>query len=69
MILRIATFIENLSRLWCKFAHSSVMWPIHGHYRCRTCLRLYAVPWERGAARQTEPVHAPVDISVWKKAA
>jgi hypothetical protein len=69
MILKIGTVFENLNRLWCKFAHSSVMWPIHGQYRCRKCLRLYPVPWERGAVRHTDPVHAPGDIANWKKAA
>jgi hypothetical protein len=36
---------ERLSELWCDFMHDSPMWPIHGHYQCRTCGRLYRVPW------------------------
>lgn len=28
--------------IWCTLAHDSVTWPVHGHYECRTCGRLYA---------------------------
>ena len=31
--------------LWCSFLHDSPMWPIRGHYECRTCGRQYRVPW------------------------
>ena len=31
--------------LWCKFMHSSIMWPVRGYYACATCGRLYPVPW------------------------
>jgi hypothetical protein len=39
-------WIEMLGYPWCKYLHEAVMWPIHGQYRCRTCLRQHPVPWE-----------------------
>jgi len=33
------------SEPWCKVMHESPMWPIHGHYQCRACRRIYRVPW------------------------
>ena len=36
---------KRLAELWCDFMHDSVMWPIHGHYECRTCGRQYEVQW------------------------
>ena len=68
MTRKIETLLENLGRLWCKFAHTSVMWPIHGQYRCRTCLRLYPVPWEPHEAK-VELRPEAIDIGFWKKAA
>uniref|UniRef100_Q026M5 MucB/RseB N-terminal domain-containing protein n=1 Tax=Solibacter usitatus (strain Ellin6076) TaxID=234267 RepID=Q026M5_SOLUE len=35
----------KLGALWCEIMHDSATWPIHGRYQCRTCGRLYAVPW------------------------
>jgi len=35
--------MERIKRLWCKRMHTSIMWPIHGLYRCSTCLREYNV--------------------------
>ena len=31
----------NVGTLWCKLAHGSVMWPVHGKYECGECGRLY----------------------------
>ena len=42
-----------ISELWCKKMHSRAMWPIHGRYICRECLREYPVAWE-GQARPEE---------------
>jgi hypothetical protein len=36
---------RQIGELWCGLMHSSPMWPIHGHYECRTCGRRYAVAW------------------------
>jgi hypothetical protein len=35
----------TLGAMWCEIMHDSATWPIHGRYQCRTCGRLYAVPW------------------------
>jgi len=37
--------INTLKAIWCEVMHDSAMWPIHGHYACRACGRLYRVPW------------------------
>ena len=37
--------IEKLMMLWCRFMHDEITWPRYGHYECRTCGRVYAVPW------------------------
>jgi hypothetical protein len=44
-----------LGTFWCRHFHASVMWPIHGQYRCRECYRLYSVPWQRGEHMHTQP--------------
>jgi hypothetical protein len=31
----------ELGAIWCSLMHESVMWPVHGHYECRTCGRRY----------------------------
>lgn len=36
-----------ISQVWCKTTHGQAMWPIHGKYICRKCLREYPVSWER----------------------
>jgi hypothetical protein len=33
---------------WCRTFHPEPAWPIHGHYHCPACLRLYPVPWQEG---------------------
>jgi hypothetical protein len=37
---------EGVARGWCHTMHPAPMWPIHGEYRCRRCLRQHPVPWE-----------------------
>jgi hypothetical protein len=46
-------FMKIIGDLWCRILHDSPMWPIHGHYQCRRCLRRFRVPWE--AADFSEP--------------
>jgi len=36
---------SRAARFWCALMHSQPMWPLHGYYRCSTCLRMYPVPW------------------------
>ena len=60
--------------LWCSLMHSSVMWPIHGHYACATCGRQYPVPWaniqraeprghDRDAGKEIRPFAVPQSVS------
>ena len=42
---------SKLGAMWCGFMHDSPMWPIHGHYECRTCGRHYPVQWVRDGFR------------------
>lgn len=37
---------EWIARRWCRWLHRRAMWPIKGHYLCRTCLRSYEVQWD-----------------------
>jgi streptomycin 6-kinase len=41
-------FWDWLERLWCRAIHPDPMWPIHGHYGCPRCGRVYPVPWHEG---------------------
>ncbi len=41
---------NKLGEIWCRLMHESPMWPIHGHYECRTCGRRYPVVWERSGS-------------------
>jgi hypothetical protein len=43
-------FINTVERFWCETMHERVMWPIHGHYRCSTCLREYPVAYDAAEA-------------------
>jgi hypothetical protein len=42
---RLRAIYSTAARIWCKLMHPEPMWPINGFYRCRTCHRLYPVPW------------------------
>ena len=37
--------LNRCGELWCEYMHNGAMWPIHGAYRCRQCLRTRQVPW------------------------
>ena len=39
-------FLDTVGQFWCKNMHTEMTWPFRGHYRCRTCLREYPVPFE-----------------------
>ena len=43
--------LDQVEELWCHTMHGAVMWPIHGEYRCRACLRSYPVPFAAAAVR------------------
>ena len=40
---------------WCKKVHTDPMWPMHGRYICRRCLREYPVSWEGPATTAEFP--------------
>ncbi len=46
--------LDQVGQLWCQMTHREVMWPVHGAYRCRVCLRSYQVPF----AAEAEIPHA-----------
>lgn len=50
----IKPFWSTLKALWCRLFHGAPMWPIHGYYRCSTCLRKHPVPW---ACHEERPEH------------
>ena len=37
---------NRIADLWCRNMHTEAMWPIHGKYICKRCLREHAVEWE-----------------------
>jgi len=49
--------IEKLLVMWCHTMHSDITWPRRGLYQCKSCGRVYAVPW---AAQERRPSPAPV---------
>ncbi len=54
---------NKFGEIWCRMMHESPMWPIHGHYECRTCGRRYPVSWERsgsGAAGRQRAAVTPM---------
>jgi hypothetical protein len=47
--------MTRITDAWCSLMHESPMWPIHGHYQCRTCGREYPVLWESDSAPEANP--------------
>jgi hypothetical protein len=41
---------SRIDTVWCGLMHESIMWPVHGHYECRTCGRRYPAFSEAQAA-------------------
>ena len=44
--------MNRIETAWCEQMHTAVMWPIHGKYRCGTCMREYAVAFEAVERRE-----------------
>jgi len=56
--------MNRIETIWCEQMHSTVMWPIHGKYRCGSCMREYAVPFEAVELPLTEHrASSPVALS------
>ena len=47
--------IEKFLALWCRYMHAGAMWPIHGRYICRQCLRVHRLDWEEVSAAALLP--------------
>jgi hypothetical protein len=46
---------SRIGSAWCSLTHTSVTWPIHGHYQCRRCGRrfpAFAEAWNSGRRRR-----------------
>jgi hypothetical protein len=43
--------LKRIRNLWCEMLHHDRTWPINGQYKCRSCGRLYLVPWA-GSVRE-----------------
>jgi hypothetical protein len=44
----------RIGTIWCSLTHESLMWPVHGHYECRTCGRRYLAFSEAPIANWTK---------------
>lgn len=53
---------EKVAESWCRVMHPAPMWPVNGHYRCPTCLRIYPVPWERQQPPTRAVTATPVHV-------
>jgi hypothetical protein len=52
---------QTTGTIWCRMMHESLLWPVHGHYHCRTCGRRYPAFAEAPVANWTRP-------AAWKPA-
>jgi hypothetical protein len=39
---------DRVSIGWCRTFHPKPFWPVHGRYRCPTCLRTHPFPSKEG---------------------
>ena len=46
---------DRLGRLWCNWTHPPPMWPIHGRYICRKCMRSHPIPWSNSDRHSVVP--------------
>jgi hypothetical protein len=53
-------FMERVAVAWCRLMHRDAMWPIHGKYQCRKCLRSYPISWA-GEPEKTPAVRRESD--------
>jgi hypothetical protein len=49
---------ERFLAAWCRMTHDEAMWPMHGRYVCRRCLREHEVEWAGQAAVKALPARA-----------
>ena len=60
---------NSVSIGWCRTFHPEPLWPIHGQYRCRACLRAYPVRWQVRDALPTKPTTSQAAVPVSANAA
>jgi hypothetical protein len=55
---------NRIGDLWCKKMHTEAMWPIHGRYICKRCLREHPVEWDEQHYASIEPASVRDDSPV-----
>ncbi|HKA00629.1 MAG TPA: hypothetical protein VKE70_29155 [Candidatus Solibacter sp.] len=50
--------LEKFLAAWCRTMHDAAMWPMHGKYVCRQCLREHPVEWEGAKSLAPRPPRA-----------
>ena len=55
---------NRIADLWCRKMHGEAMWPIHGKYVCKRCLREYPVAWD-GHVPPEEQNRVQEESNVW----
>jgi hypothetical protein len=55
---------DRIADIWCRKMHTDAMWPIHGKYVCKRCLREYPVEWQGQSASAGE-AGGQADPTVW----
>jgi hypothetical protein len=56
--------VKTFGAVWCYLMHDSLMWPVHGQYRCRTCGQLHPVPWVKNKVRSSDSIFRAAERSV-----
>ena len=54
--------VERLKLWWCSLMHDSLTWPRNGRYHCRTCGRVYSIPWARPEAARARVPSQPAPV-------
>lgn len=39
--------LERVEEFWCRTMHGAPLWPSHGRYQCRVCLREFPIQFEK----------------------
>jgi hypothetical protein len=41
----VRNYIDDFMVFWCRAMHDHITWPQRGRYQCKSCGRIYLVPW------------------------
>jgi hypothetical protein len=55
---------KRIEEMWCRMMHGQAMWPMHGKYACRQCLREYPVDWDGEVSRDRMVHETAVSLDV-----